>query len=315
MKNIKPRTFISLTGGLGNQLFQLAAGMANSKNNLEIITYFGSPRLNIDKIPDLFDFQLPSRVLISKYRKGDVLSQKVVGYLLRKGINPRRFEKNLFYQKMIQFVSEIILSLKLQSYIKLQISDDVGYSELKRRSSNSLLVGYFQTYKWASEVSILDNLKSMKLVKNSKELDVFRKLANNLTPLAVHVRLGDYRNEDSFGLLSNEYYLQAIRSQLEINSYGEIWLFSDELESARSVLPKNIDIPVRLIPMVNNSSAATLEVMRLCKGYVIANSTFSWWGAFLSYTSNAIVFAPNPWFKDLKDPRYLTPPNWNLVNV
>jgi hypothetical protein len=289
--------------------------MANSEKILEVITFFGSPRLNIDENPALLDFQLPARVFISKYRKSDFFTQKVAGYLLRKGIDPRRFEKNLVYQRMTQFLSEIILSIKTRVYVRLQVSEDVGYSNLKSSPSNSLLIGYFQTYKWASGESTLDSLKSMRPVKNNEELDKYRKIAEIESPLAVHVRLGDYRNETTFGLLSNEYYRLAIHSQLKTESYSEIWLFSDELESATSVLPKDLDIPVRLIPMVNNSSAATLEVMRLCKGYVIANSTFSWWGAFLSYTNNAIVFAPHPWFNGINDPRDLIPPHWNLVDV
>jgi len=65
---------------------------------------------------------------------------------------------------------------------------------------------------------------------------------------------------------------------------------------------------------VDNSPTATLQAMRFGRGYIIANSTFSWWGAYLSMTENAPVYAPSPWFKGMRSPEDLLPPHWKIVD-
>jgi len=65
---------------------------------------------------------------------------------------------------------------------------------------------------------------------------------------------------------------------------------------------------------IDNSSASTLEAMRFGRGYVIANSTFSWWGAYLSHTDHAEVIAPDPWFQGMDSPDSLIPRNWQKRN-
>jgi hypothetical protein len=58
------------------------------------------------------------------------------------------------------------------------------------------------------------------------------------------------------------------------------------------------------------TASENLELMRLAKGFIIANSTFSWWGAFLSREKNCLVTYPSPWFSDLANPPMLFPEKW-----
>jgi hypothetical protein len=70
-----------------------------------------------------------------------------------------------------------------------------------------------------------------------------------------------------------------------------------------------------MIPEIDRSPAATLEVMRFGAGYVIANSSFSWWAAFLSKKPDVEVIAPQPWFQGMDEPRDLIPPNWQRIEA
>jgi hypothetical protein len=137
--------------------------------------------------------------------------------------------------------------------------------------------------------------------------------ANKKKILVVHRRLGDYAQDDAFGVLPDTYYQVAIKKSLEIEAVDEIWLFTDT-PGTGIPLPSELgsEIPIRAMPQ-ELSSAETLELMRYGSSFVIANSTFSWWGAFLSYANSPSVIAPAKWFKGMEDPRDICPPNWVRV--
>jgi predicted nucleic acid-binding Zn finger protein len=170
-------------------------------------------------------------------------------------------------------------------------------------------VGYFQSYRWGGESQIALK-KSLNFISKSATIETYESLAESEIPLVVHVRLGDYLLENGFGTPSPEYYAQAIKYALSTGTYGKIWLYSDDLPRAISLLPSDLDIELRMIDEIDASPTATLETMRFGKGYVIANSTFSWWGAFLSYSDNPLVIYPSPWFKSIESPAKLVPPTW-----
>jgi hypothetical protein len=129
-------------------------------------------------------------------------------------------------------------------------------------------------------------------------------------PLVVHIRLTDYRNEPLFGIPSREYYGNAISQQMRKGNFNKIWLFSDEPDSAQQYIPEEFQSQVVNISAENSGTVDTFEAMRLGKGFVIANSSFSWWGAYLANDKNAPIVYPNPWFSGMPNPRLLCPPSW-----
>ena len=159
---------------------------------------------------------------------------------------------------------------------------------------------------------ILDTLKSLEITHSDPELLELEALSARENPLVVHIRLGDYKKEDSFGTLPKEYYERSIEKMWNTGKYKVIWAFSDEPILAKEILSSIKDKNIRWISEIDGSAGKTLEAMRLGCGYVIGNSTFSWWGAFLSHTPEAKVIAPNPWFKSIPAPKDLFPPHWDL---
>lgn len=307
----KPRTIFSLTGGLGNQLFQLAAALSHSAGGVGLEWGVGRPRLNRSGMPELLSFKLPNDVVVVEPGSFKKLLSKSSGYLLRMGFAPRAYEKIPLFRILAQFLGSIISAAYFKDFRKTISVDDLGYSVIPTSEGNTFILGYFQSYVWASKNETCRKLRELTLVNgDGPEVQKFRCLAQIERPLIIHVRLGDYKLEERFGLLSPEYFLQTAQKAIKDGIYSSIWVFSDEPELARKYFSEFENIKVRFIGEVDGSTSSTFEVMRLGFGYVISNSTFSWWAAFLSQNNESPVYAPSPWFKGMKSPNYLIPPNW-----
>jgi len=310
MKN-KHSVIISLTGGLGNQLFQLAAGLSLANNDeLLICSSFGRPRKSNTGDPELLSFNLPSNVKVLSSTEAPKIISKIAGYLLRAGAEPRSYEGSKYFAYFVSRISKIPLGVFLRRNIHPIASKGIGFSNIKTSKKNLLLFGYFQSFKWVERADIKRNLINITLKKSSETLDNFVKLSAAEKPLIVHIRLGDYLKESNFGIPSKEYYESGIKTIVNLGKCESIWLFSDDMQQARKILPDDIGLKVRYIDQVDASTAATFEVMRLGFGYVIANSSFSWWAAYLSKNMNAEVVSPLPWFSGLPEPVDLIPANW-----
>lgn len=297
---------ISITGGLGNQLFQLYAGIFYGQGKVRLSTKFGNPRMT-NGIPDIMHFSLPKGVEILEERSRDKLAQKIGGFALRRNLIPSTYDSNLITRKVIDISMKAYFSTKLRERVSIFSAHEVGLND-KRPGINDLVFGYFQsTLYWES----VKDLESGLTLKNySNRFLEFRNHAEKERPLVVHVRLGDYVQEEHFGLLSREYYIRGLNHLNSHSSKKQIWLFSDEPEKAKSFLKTEIKDNLFLVPKAGLTPAETLELMRYGSGYVIANSSFSWWGASLSYNHDSKVVAPSKWFAGMSDPQAILPENW-----
>ncbi len=309
---------VQITGGLGNQLFQFAAGLSLIKDDLEPINIeekLGKPRSANGANADIFGFVLPQTFKIISVKGGLVsdFMSKVTGFCLRLGVMPSKIESNRAVKCLIVFTASVLLSLFLRERKHIQIGNGVGYTELGNKSSVPYLLGYFQSYLYAERNR--DQLMKLKIGNIGPELKELIVAAETEMPLIIHCRFGDYLLENDFGLPSKEYYRAAITSFLDNGICKCIWVFSDDLIRAKEKLDFNFGLPIRWIGAVDNSDVSTLQAMRLGRGFVIANSTFSWWAAYLSMSPNADVVAPNPWFMGMEDPVNLIPPTWRQLDA
>lgn len=315
MTQKKKNVLISLTGGLGNQLFQFAAGLKLAeKRKLCLVTTLSAPRTSSFEKADLLSFVLPEQVVVLDNKKANWIIRKTAGFMLRKGVAPTLLERRKLFALISGLLANLVMSFYFREKIIVAASSGVGYSPMLISKSNTLLLGYYQSYRWAEDIDVKKKLDSITYAKESKILNKYVQDSKTELPLIVHVRLGDYLLEKNFGTLSKGYYKKGILQILKTGKCNSIWLFSDEIEKAQTYIPDEILIPVRLIPEVEGSAAATLEVMRLGAGYVIANSTFSWWAAFLRKNNEAEVIAPKPWFSGMQEPLDLIPATWQRID-
>ena len=306
---------ISLTGGLGNQLFQLAAGLAMAKDkNLYLCSAFGAPRKSANGEIELLSFTIPKEINVLKEKQSSLLTRKIAGYILRIGVSPNAFESYKYFSRIVRSIASLPISFFLRRKVSVVNSIGVGYYPIAIKKKVTLIFGYFQTYRWASDSRVKQIMQKISLSDESIEISDYVKLSFQENPIIVHIRLGDYLSEKSFGIPSRNYYKESIMRILESGKCKSIWLFSDQLQLARSFLPDDLNIPIRVIDKFQHSPAATLEIMRMGAGYVIANSTFSWWAAFLRKNEEAEVIAPTPWFSEMPEPVDLIPINWHRVN-
>jgi hypothetical protein len=302
------KVIVVLTGGLGNQLFQMQfAKHIQSKKTCKV--YFdialGKPRGESDT-PDSFHFGVPGEVIKSKESKS---ASKAIGYILRSSYAPTRFEKTTIHRFFAKFFASTLLSIHFRTFMTALSPRDLGFDKgFDPKVKHLITMGYFQSYLF-SDKNARDK-KTFSIFPQSESIDFYKDLAAIEKPIIVHVRRSDYASEENFGLLGPKYYERAIDEVFARVNCNKIWLFSDEPNIAITLLPERYQDQVRIIEEIDNSPANTLEVMRLGTGYVVANSTFSWWAAFSSYLENPVVAAPEVWFKNMNSPNKLIPSSW-----
>lgn len=307
-----------LMGGLGNQLFQMSAALNIAKGcNQKVILNpnFGHIRNNENGKPEILSYTLPPEIIVTKRGIQSRWISKLFGHARKIGVSPIGIEKSIPYRIFINFLSRCQAVLLVGFKSQINFIDEVGYHEIGKVAKNTIYIGYFQSYKYLITDDIKADLMNLITCEFEETQKFYKKLRENTNPLVVHIRLGDYLNESNFGIVSSEYYKAAIQREFKTELYDSIWLFSDELNHALDMIPIEFKPKVRLVGEAQNSSAATLEIMRLGKGFVIGNSTYSWWGATLSRTPNARVTAPTPWFKGMPEPRELIPPHWERIQA
>jgi glycosyltransferase involved in cell wall biosynthesis len=179
------------------------------------------------------------------------------------------------------------------------------YHDLKY-TPNSIYKGYFQSEKYFihNRDYILNLFKNQNIINQVK--NIYPEISNN--SVSLHVRHGDYVNLQEFHPIQTiDYYNQALEY---IKSYENIFVFSDDIEWCK----KNLRYK-NLIFVENQTDVFDLMAMSLCTHNIIANSTFSWWGAWLNENPNKIVIAPKAWFGNKRNlsSQDIIPKNWVII--
>lgn len=308
-------TTVSLTGGLGNQLFQLSAGLScalQSNTELRLETSLGSPRKSESGRAELLNLAFEGRLFKSSTVHFKSLPRKLFRYFLSEGLRSGEFDESIVFRSAKSLTGNT-LSILEKNKAEIFTSNNLGYVEIDNRK-NLFLIGYFQSYRYF-EVPQVKRIMQSAFTIGEDSLEEVIQLAEIEQPLIVHVRRGDYRNEKKFGLLSLDYYESAIEWQMGKFPYQKIWLFSDEIEFAKTLIPRKYHLQVRVIPPLKASSARILEVMKKGTGFVLANSSFGYWAAQLSGVSCSRIIAPRPWFRDIVEPRDLINPEWERIDA
>jgi hypothetical protein len=286
------KIIIDLQGGLGNQLFCYSAGYYLAKKSALILECRMTSEFNSTARDStiLSKLKLPGQFIASK--KQSKVKDKLMVQI----------------QKRVTSKISILLGLKKRNFY---VSNVLGYdSNLENIQDPVHLHGYFQTWRYPMGVrqEILFSLMTeVSLSIHASELIADMKSKKSLV---VHIRLGDYRNpENSYiGILSPEYY-QNVMNDLNSNEYS-IYVFSDDITLAKSDYKDVFPLNATWVDEKNVlSSVETLVVMSQGSAFIIANSTYSWWSAFLSNSSDFVI-APKKWFKTQEDPLDLYPHNW-----
>lgn len=231
------------------------------------------------------------------------------GYELGKVFNVDAGNKIKAYRLLKKYLPAIVKeSHAISQKHSLEYCPDV----LKERYFNTRYEGFWQSEEFFRpiEKQIRHSFQFQEtLISNkTKEESLFLKNSNSV---GVHVRRGDYlRHPDYYGLCSKEYYIRGIdfiRKHVENPSFV---LFSDDMEWAM----ENIKCDYSHYVSWNTGADCwqDMYLMSCCRHNIIANSSFSWWGAWLNSNVGKIVIAPTPWFSYCPDYN-IAPSKWIRV--
>jgi hypothetical protein len=214
-----------------------------------------------------------------------------------------------------------VISLVLSQISKIKLfgrhihfSKEVGYEDLSKRIDKIKYInGYFQTFHYAEESnSAHQQIQEVRHFLHRKFGYGPKIVGKNA--LAIHIRRGDYLlpKNSFFGVISENYYVNSVREMLSMHQIKEIYMFSDSPISRTLENEIKIIFPSLTLKHTDNLSSdiETLALLTCFRYHIVSNSTYSWWGTFLSATNDKVI-APRYWFKDRPAPNKLIPSSWD----
>ena len=279
-----------VVGGIGNQLFCYFAG------------YYLAKKLGCELMIDVSDIRNKRSV-----HDVSIEALELPGTFIDIPSSPTRLLLSRIHNKLTR-----ALPMFRNSKNSLN-SIEIGFDPLLDKvSSPASIQGYFQSYKYFTSFS--EDIKVIKLKDPSSWYLEMAKTLSGMKFTSMHVRRGDYVNySGTYGLLSVNYYEEAMRNLSQQDHLYKLYIFSDDVEAAREMLKQSVPEDTIWIDPPNESKPVeSLMLMSLASSNIIANSTYSWWGAALNRNKSAVI-APMKWFRSMKDPELLYPPEWKLI--
>lgn len=283
-----------LNGGLGNQLFQYAAGLSlAARLNADLLVHMKRHRGEInrpDSLLKVFPGLKLKKASFSEITKA--LGYKYIKFFSYFTGNKSSYNLKHYYNEPYYHFSN-----------EINLIDDSVY-----------INGHFQSEKYFCEnKKLIKNLFIFEKKIEDRHRDISEYFKKN-NCISVHIRRGDYLSNPVtnkyHGVLGHEYYQRAIKYILGKVRDPKFIFFSDDAEYIEKVYGKLQD-PVFKRFIYQRSTADDLFLMSKCKHHIIANSTFSWWGAWLSDFPEKVVVAPKVWFaQSHNDTKDLMPESW-----
>lgn len=288
---------VRLIGGLGNQLFQYAAGrrlalVQRAELKLDV-TGLGNPESRAVRHYELAPFNklqtFASPQEISKYTQpSSGMLTRLIRRITRKS---PQFPMSYIKEKHFQF----------DPYI-LDLPDEV------------YLDGYWQSERYFSDIAeIIRKELTVKVPLSGRNSELASQI-QGCQAVSLHVRRGDYVTEpvtnQVHGICGLDYYSQAVAHISSKVNEPVFFVFSDDPAWAREHLA--LSYPVHIVDHNDvDQGYEDLRLMSLCRHHITANSSFSWWGAWLNPLPDKIVVAPERWFNNYDaDTRDICPAGW-----
>ncbi len=296
---------VKLMGGIGNQMFQYAAARSlalSLKTALKIdITYFSS-QASIFSPDTARTYQLGHLNILEHFATSDEIARMrgLTGGALK------RFAVR-FVRRITRHTSGCVFR-------------ETGFAfdpRLLHIEGDVYLEGYWQSEKYFMGISeLIQNEFSMK--EPFSDLSAaMAGLISNTESVSIHIRRGDYvtspQTSRLHGLCSVEYYSRAVAKICELVTKPHFFVFSDDPHWGR----ENLELGHPTTFVTHNGPLRDYEdlhLIALCKHHIIANSSFSWWGAWLSSSPNKLICTPRRWFNDpTVDTQDAIPASWMRI--
>jgi hypothetical protein len=284
-----------LIGGLGNQLFQFAAGRSIAL------------RLGQELLLDVSDFNVnPAH---QGFQLDSIFTGKFQVANKQQIANAKGFLGKDKYRNLNRFLPATLIA-------KTGVLREPHFDYWPEWSSvvhAKYLLGYWQSEKYFSDCSSIIRA-DLRFVQPLTDLnaDLSQKIIN-CNSVSIHIRRGDYLSNPKanamHGICDLSYYNEAIRYVEDRVINPCYFIFSDDIDWAKN----NLILTGSAVFVENNigvSSYRDMHLMSICKHHIIANSSFSWWAAWLNQSDEKIVVAPKKWFASGMNTSTLLPTRW-----
>jgi len=281
---------VNIYGGLGNQMFQYALGKSIAITKNEDL-YIDS---SFFKNYALRNFQLDKFNISSKHITFNNLSIYKINnrYKLHalKNINKYiRITPKIFFEK-----------------------NPFLFDHTAFESKSFLYVGYWQSYKYFEKIrEVLLNEFTLKESLDQPNLEILNRIQNS-NSVSLHIRRGDYVASEKSIACPIEYYEKAIETINGIIKIPTFFIFSDDIAWVKSNLNMK-SFNCEYVDINRNNPERDLELMRNCQNNITANSTFSWWGAWLNKNKDKKVIVPKIWMNLKPISADLVPSDWIII--
>jgi len=295
---------VVLHGGLGNQLFQYAVGRTLSLKTGSTLY------LNVSKLSEPTKSGVTRRnYQLSNYNIcGEIQTESIdKDFLVR--LRSKTFDVLRIFNRY---------QASLVSRFHTEERPHVFYPYVLNIYGSSILFGYYQSEKYFSDVKRDIRQELRVLDEPSGENRTWKTTIEETNSASVHVRRGDYLHQG--WALPPSYYRSAIAELNSSENDLTLFFFSDDLpwlrKHLRTLLPTGFSSHNVHIVDCNTGEEAheDLRLMRSCRHNVIANSTFSWWGAWLNQYSEKEVIAPSYWLRDWVKDLDIIPERWTTID-
>ena len=295
---------VKLLGGLGNQMFQYAFGRALELSTNSVVKY---------DVSALANHPVDAGYTLRNYELG-VFNIKID---LATRSDLRQFDSLLFGKSSHLF--QRMAQRYLNGVHRFIESDSSTYDEhVFQCIRNTYFEGYWQNERYFKKYeNQLINEFSLKNPLSGFNLTLSEQIIKAPNAISLHIRRGDYvsnkQANQMHGVCSPKYYQQSVKILKDNIGELTLFIFSDEPDWVQ----KNMVFDFPTIYVNNNSGehgAEDLRLMSLCKHNIIANSSFSWWGAWLNKNPKKIIIAPNEWYSGKQNSADgIIPLNWIRV--
>ena len=299
---------LKLESGLGNQLFQYAFARYLQKEYHETL-YIDTRKLKKGQYGLKF-FELNNNVrFLNLFLQYCLSIYTKLLWLLLKKIN-----------KSAYTTKEGAIQLSEWGWYYSYYETLFNYVDFKKTNYPVKIVsGFYQSASFFenAKIEVLNDLKFKGVLINPNIIDLAREISS-VESVCVHIRRGDYLSpnvSEIFHVCTEEYYQKGLDYVRSLFPNSVFYVFSNTSHDIQWI-QTHYQFPegVEYVNM-NNTGIDDFYLMSLCRHFVISNSTFSWWAAYLSKNENKIVVAPRPWVK--KDYEYegIYCKGWKVIDV
>lgn len=289
---------VNILGGLGNQMFQYALALALEKQcgpgtivRIDSRAFNGYPIHNGYELKRIFNVEIPEATIREVTKMAYPILNYRIWQLCR--LLPKR--------KAIRYEWE-----------------SMAYDERVFNAQDEYLMGYWQTERYFRSIrpSVLQAFAFPPFEPGSENAILEQEL-RQLCSVSIHVRRGDYlKISNASGICTIDYYHKAIAMLENLVRPDRYVIFSDDIEWCRNQFGPAIGkTDIRFVSWnTGANSYRDMQLMSLCQHNIVANSSFSWWGAWLNQHPEKIVIAPSRWMNS-EGWEEIIPQDWKTIEV